>query len=169
MSIEDEIVWRVSEHRLFPLLPKAAGAAPRRALFLAEDIWSVLSTEHDDQDLEDRMGFLQADLELFAEGQPIDPKYLFLLYPGSECVWEVRSVRPNPSIRVLGLFAAKNVFIATNMALRETLGGWQSRGWKDVKRMARARWSQLFHTYQPLSSNRVSDLVTGAINGRYFK
>ena len=74
------------------------------------------------------MGTLQADLELFAEGQPIDPKYLFLLYPPAEGVWEIRSIRPHPSIRVLGLFAQKDVFIATNLELRENLGGWQSRG-----------------------------------------
>jgi hypothetical protein len=169
MSIEDEILWRLGEQRLFPLLPKAAGSAPHRALFLTEDIWSMLSTQHGDDELEERMGFLQADLEQFAEGQSIDPRYLFLLYPSSECVWEIRSVRPNPSIRILGLFAAIDVFIATNMALRENLGGWQSRDWKDVKRLARTRWAQLFHTYKPLSSTDVSDLVTGAINGKYFK
>lgn len=109
------------------------------------------------------------DLELFAEGQPIDPKYLFLLYPARDAVWEIRSVRDAPSIRVLGLFAAKDVFIATNHALRETLGGWESREWKVVKRAARACWNRLFGTYQPLTSTNVRDLVSGAIDGKYFK
>lgn len=138
-------------------------------MFVSEDIWALLSTEHEDEEMEERLGALQADLEQFAEGRSIDPKYLFLLYPACEGVWEIRSVRPEPSIRVLGFFAKKDVFVATNLALRETLGGWESREWKDVKRLARARWGHLFHTYQPLISTSLSDLVTGAINGKYFK
>ncbi|WP_143099559.1 hypothetical protein [Bradyrhizobium sp. cf659] len=129
----------------------------------------MLSIEHQEDDMEERLGALQADLELFAEGQPIDPKYLFLLYPASEGVWEIRSVRPAPSIRVLGFFAKKDVFIATNIALRENLGGWESRAWKDVKRSARTRWGHLFHTHRPLISTNLSDLVTGSIDGKYFK
>src|SRR3981081_1752281 len=169
MSISDLILHRVSIGMLFPILPRAAGGATRRAMFVSEDIWSLLSIEHQDDDMEERLGILQADLELFAGGQPIDPKYLFLLYPADEGVWEIRSVRPSPSIRILGFFAAKDVFIATNMALRENLGGWESSEWKDVKRLARTRWAHLFHTYQPLKSTDVRNLVTGAINGKYFK
>lgn len=138
-------------------------------MFVSEEIWALLSTEHEDAEMEERLGTLQADLEQFAEGRSIDPKYLFLLYPASEGVWEIRSVRPEPSIRVLGFFAKKDVFVATNLALRENLGGWESREWKDVKRSARTRWGHLFHTYHPLISTNLSDLVTGAINGKYFK
>jgi hypothetical protein len=165
MSIADEI----AEQRLFPLLPRASGSTARRAMFVSENMRSMLAATHADSEMEDRMGTLQADLELFAEGQAIDPKYLFRLYPLADGVWEIRSARPQPSIRVLGLFAARNVFIATNMALREDLGGWQSREWKNVKRAARAHWTQLFHTYQPMTSSNIHDLVTGALNGKYFK
>jgi hypothetical protein len=169
MSIEDLIRHKVGAGMLFPLIPRAAGSTPRRAMFVSEDIWSLLSTEHQDDDMEDRLGILQADLEQFAEGRTIDPKYLFLLYPASEGVWEIRSLRPDPSIRVLGFFARRDVYIATNLALRENLGGWESRQWKDVKRLARTRWGHLFHTYQPLISTNLSDLVTGTIDGKYFK
>jgi len=154
---------------LFALRPLAAGTSARRCMLLAEDVWSLLNTTHEDQELEERIGFLQADLEVFAEGQPIHPKYLFLLYPVEDAVWEIRSVRPAPSIRVLGLFADKDVFVATNYALREELGGWQSREWKQVKRRARAVWSSLFHPYPPMVSTDVNQLVSGAINGKYFK
>ncbi|CAN7732787.1 hypothetical protein LJR220_001888 [Bradyrhizobium sp. LjRoot220] len=119
--------------------------------------------------MEDRLGILQADLEQFAEGRTIDPKYLFLLYPATEGVWEIRSLRPDPSIRVLGFFAKRDVFIATNLALRENLGGWESREWKDIKRLARTRWGHLFHTYNPMVSTNLSELVTGTIDGKYFK
>jgi hypothetical protein len=108
-------------------------------------------------------------LEIFVEGRAIDPKYLFLLYPARDAVWEIRSAREQPSIRVLGLFAGRDVFIATNFAMREDLGGWESRAWKDVKRMARTKWGHYFHTYQPLGSTDIHQLVTGALDGRYFR
>jgi len=60
-------------------------------------------------------------------------------------------------------------FIATNHALRETLGGWESREWKIVKRTARASWRRLFNSYDPVVDTDVKRLVTGALDGRYFK
>ena len=169
MSIEDVIGFRVADGMLFPLVPRAPGTTAVRAMYVSEDIWALLSTTHDDEELEDRLGMLQADLELFAEGQPVDPKYLFLLSPLRDSVWEIRSVRPEPSMRVMCLFAKKDVLIATNVALRENLGGWESKAWKEAKRLARARWTVLFHTHLPLAFTKVADLVTGAANGKYFK
>lgn len=169
MSIEDLIEDRVDRGMLFQLVPKAAGSSPRRVMFICERLHQLLATEHQDQAMEERLGILQADLEVFVEGQPIDPKYLFLLYPARDAVWEIRSIRADPSIRVLGRFALKDVFIATNMELRERLGGWQSRAWKTVKRAACAAWGILFHTYQPMASANVHELVTGAVNGKYFR
>lgn len=169
MSIGDLIVDRVKRGMLHPLLPRAAGDAPRRALFVGEALWAVIQSPEGDQEWEQRIGELQADLERFVTGGPIDPKYLFLLYPAYRAVWEIRSVRADPSIRVLGLFAAKDVFIATNFALREELEGWQSRAWKEVKRAARAEWRNLLFPYLPLVTTDVKTLVTGALDGKYFK
>lgn len=168
MSIEQAVHWRVEEGRLFPLLPKAAGATPRRAMFLSSELWDLLRSEHDPE-MEERLGHLQADLEFFVTNETIDHKYLFHLYPAHDAVWEIRSVRPDPSIRVLGLFVMPDFFIATNHALRADLGGWQSREWKAVKRAARAKWTQLFHQYQPAIGTDVTKLVTGALDGRFFK
>lgn len=170
MSIIDEIVWRVEENRLFLHSPRVRGSTQRRVLLLSEDIRNRLDASYpDDPEMEDRMGELEADLDVFSTGPQIDPKYFFLLYPASEGVWEIRSIRPDPQIRVLGLFAQRDVFVATNMAMRNELGGWESRGWKDVKRLAQSRWRQLFHTYNPRISTDVQSLVSGAINGKYFR
>jgi hypothetical protein len=138
-------------------------------MFLSSELWELLNAPYEDEEMEDRIGDLQADLEFFVESPSIDPKYLFLLYPARDAVWEIRSIRPTPSIRVLGLFAARDVFIATNHAMRDDLGGWQSREWKQVKRTAVRCWAQLFHPYKPLAGTDASKLVTGAIDGRYFK
>ena len=169
MSIHDEILDRYRRKMLFPVLPRARGDTIRRALFVSADLHAVLTSPEGDQDWERRVAVLQADLEVFVQARTIDPKYLFLLYPLRDAVWEIRSIRDEPSIRVLGLFAWKDIFIATNYALREELGGWESREWKIVKRTARAGWRQLFHPYEPKIEADVKRLVTGALDGKYFK
>lgn len=169
MSINALMQDKIARKMLFPIKPRAAGTTARRALLASEEVWTRLGADGVDEAMEARMGTLQADLEVFAEGKTIGPKYLFLLYPAAEGVWEIRSVRDDPSIRVLGLFAAKDVFVATNLALREDLGGWQSREWKAVKKIARARWNVLFHTYPPVITADVHAVVSGAIHGKYLK
>jgi hypothetical protein len=169
MSIADEIIDRVERKMLFPILPTARGITIRRALFVSEELNAVLTSPEGSQEWEQRVAELRADLEVFVGARTIDPKYLFLLYPSRDAVWEIRSVRGSPSIRVLGLFAGTDVLIATNHALRETLGGWESREWKIVKRSARASWRRLFSSYDPVIETDVKRLVTGALDGRYFK
>jgi hypothetical protein len=169
MSISDEIMDRVSRKMLFPIIPAARGTTIRRALFVSEELNAILTSPEGSQEWEQRVAELRADLEVFVGARTIDPKYLFLLYPSRDAVWEIRSVRGSPSIRVLGLFAGTDVFIATNYALRETLGGWESREWKIVKRSARASWRRLLSSYDPVIEVDIKRLVTGALDGRYFK
>jgi hypothetical protein len=169
MSIGDEIRDRVGRGMLFPLEPLAAGEAPIRAMFVSEGLWNALTSPEGDDAWERRIGELRADLELFVTGEAIHHKYLFLLYPPSDAVWEIRSTGSDPSIRVFGLFADRDVYIAGSYAQREWLGGWQSREWRRIKRTARAVWRWLFPAYQPIVTTRISDVVTGAIDGRYFK
>lgn len=154
---------------IFPLLPRVTGAPVRRALFVEEGLQKVLSSPEGDAEWEKRVGELRADLEVFVTEAVFDSKYMFLLYPYKDAVWEIRSTRSNPSIRVLGLFAMKDVFIATNFALREDLGGWQSREWKQVKRKARATWRRLFNTYRPIVTFDIKQVATGALDDRYFQ
>jgi len=169
MSITDLMIDRLQRQMLYPLLPKAAGMAANRAMLIEERLYRVLSApEGDDEEWEKRVGELQADLERFASGDDITPEYLKLLYPSGMGVWEIRSVADEPSIRVLGLFPEKDVFVATNFELREVLGGWQSRAWKSVKRIARTIWTILFHTYQPIITTDVNQIVSGALDGKYF-
>jgi len=169
MSIKDEIKDKCDRKMIFPLVPLVPGATMRRAMFISEELWNDLNSEEGDLEWEERIGQLQADLENFVTARAIDSKYLFLLYPSRDCVWEIRSRRPSPSIRVLGQFAQRDVLITTNMALRKDLGGWQSRGWKEVKRASRAIWDWLFGTYRPVQTVDVNEVISGAIDGKYFK
>ena len=156
MSIRDVIKDAVGQRECcIHSCQRAAGTSARRGLFVYDKLWEVLQSPEGNEEWEKRVAELQADLELFAEGAPMHPKYLFLLYPAVKAVWEIRSTGSSPSIRVMGLFAERDVFIATNFALREDLDGWQSRGWKDAKRLAGARWRHIFHTY-PASTRELT-------------
>jgi hypothetical protein len=154
---------------LYPITPRAAGEGPIRALFVGETLWRVLTSPEGDLEWEQRVGELQADLEVFVTSEIITPKYLFLLYPKHESVWEIRSVSPDPSIRVLGMFAQKDSLVILEHALRQDLGGWQSRLWVQIKRNVRAAWRVLFASYDPAVFTSMDDIVSGAVDGRYFK
>lgn len=169
MSIEDEILDRVTRGMLFPLTPKAAGATTRRAMFVVERLWNELNSPEGDAEWEGRIGRLRADLEVYITEEVISPKYLFLLYPSSDGVWEIRSVRDQPSLRVLGLFALVDVFVSTNHARRDELEGWQSRAWKTVKRIAMAVWRQIFPTYNPKITCNAGEVCSGVTNEIFYK
>jgi hypothetical protein len=169
MSIDDEIIDRWQRGMLRPLLPRARGSAGERAMFVCESMWEELNRTYEDWEHERRLGALQAHLEVFSSGEPIGPKYLFLLYPAQDGVWEIRHPEDYPSLRVLGLFARKDVFIAMDLVRRDELGGWQDRRWKEVKRRAAARWRGVFFTEPPLITTQISDVVSGADDGIYYK
>lgn len=169
MSIYDVLDYKVRQQMLFPLWPARQGDSARRALLLSGELNDALHTMTDHPDWEARRGALRADLEFFVTSPTIDPKYLFHLYPARDCIWEIRSVRENPSIRVLGAFAAKDVFIATTFTTREALGGWQSREWRTIKRRASAQWRTLLQPYKPVFGTSAAIHITGALTDAYFR
>jgi len=150
-------------------VPLAPGAPIRRMMLIGEDLHNELTSPEGDDEWEKRVGELMADLDHFVGGEHIHCKYLFLLSPARENVWEIRSVRDQPSIRVLGLFAKKDTFVATNFARRDALGGWESKAWKHVKLVARSTWRKIFSVYNPESFTNIHQLVSGAIDGKYVK
>lgn len=109
----------------------------------------------------DRYNSLQADLEIFVTGALVTSSYLKPLRPSQKAVWEIRSKRPAPSIRILGMFASRDVFIATNHQLRSVLGKFDSIEWKEASRLARYEFRKLFDE-DPLVGE-LHELVSGAI------
>jgi hypothetical protein len=169
MSIDDVIVDRVCRKMLYPLWPKRPADPARRALLLSEEVYAALTADRADPADKLRFGELRADLEHFVTSPTLDGKYLFLLYPSPDRVWEIRSVRSEPSIRVLGFIAAQDVFVAMTYARREDLAGWQSREWKQIKRRAGAQWRAMFDPYQPRSGINPAEHISGVLSGKFYK
>ena len=112
MSIDLHISGLKAARRLFPVLPYAPGATARRALLADEELFNLLVGPWDTTANEVRYMALRAYLDVFTEGRPITPGYLFQLSDRREEVWEIKAPRPNPGMRVFGRFAQKDVFVA---------------------------------------------------------
>ena len=168
MSIHDVIKWRIAEGRLHRLPMLVTWNPLVRAMLVTPAILSLLQGPWSDEINEARAGVLHADLEAFIAGNSVTHQHLKRLSPARDQCWEIRSVRDDPSIRVLGGFIERDVFVAINYAKREDLGGWKDRRWRDFKETCKTEWSNLFHPYLRAQSITIHDVVTGAIDGKYF-
>ena len=169
MSIVTILRDKLASGMLHILVPKVPGDSHRRVLVIGSRLWEEIESEPRDSAWEVRIGQLKADLENFVISEQIRPSYLFRLYPRADAVWEIRSVEEDPSIRVFGLFVEKDVFLATNYALRSELKEWESREWKQARRNSIVEWNGLMHQFQPMRGDDIHAFVSGAIDGKYWK
>lgn len=158
----------VAAGTLVPLSPLSPRAMKRRALYVTQPIWRLLNDETTDDISEERYGRLRADLETFVVERDLAPRYLYWLTPRHDLVWEIRSIADQPTLRVLGLFAERDIFVALTIEERSELGGWDSESWKRAKRTAVQRWGTIL-TCAPLKGECEDDFFSGAIPGKYWK
>lgn len=170
MSISQVIMERRRVGDLILLTGRMIHEPRLRSMYLTRQLYDEIFVNNTGSDEErERLGFLEADLEIFITYKSLWPSYLCLLRPTSDGVWEIKSPNPSPGIRVFGFFAKKDTFIATHLALRPHLGGWRSFKWKREVRRAKAIWRTLFQPYTPIISDDPDDSFTGAIDENYFR
>jgi hypothetical protein len=166
MSIADSIRWHVAEGRLFPVRPKAYGSIERRMMFVSQELNEILVSEAPSLADVARIAVLDAQLGHFVEGGVVDPTYMRMLDRPAHNVLEIRARRPRPSIRVFGRFAQKDVFIALNVELRNSLAGKGSRAWRDEAVRCGVLWRALFPTYDPLEGDSLHDFISENVYDR---
>lgn len=170
MSITNEINHRVVEGRLKPLQPRMARDRKIRKLFFTIDLYDeIYCTVRENKTEIANFAKLQADLEVFVVSETLDPGYIWLLKPKTKGIWEIRSSRPFPQIRVFGVFAARDIFVATHLASRDTLGDVRSKNWDVEMKRSKREWGILFPAHQFKTSSDVNKLFSGALNEQYFK
>lgn len=165
MSISDEIKNRVASGDLYPVVP-VYGGPPRRFMFLSRELKSEIDNPAEGH--EDRFAELKADLTGFLVNSAIHMDYLKQLKPARNAVWEIRCYYDEPSIRVFGQFAMKNVFIAMTARYRADLGPLQDPNWEYEIRRVRHMWRLLFPSYSAKTSANPENLFDGAIDEKYF-
>ena len=119
---------------------------------------------------ERRFGQLRGDLDAFVEGRRIsvamnpydkDKKaYIARVDPVSLDIWDIRSIDPSPSIRVLGAFVEQDLFAALIWSYRTDLDGPGGPLWKAFIQRAQHEWKKLFLAYVPHTGSEISDYVS---------
>jgi len=172
MSILAEITNRIQEGRLQELLPALPSQRLVRRMIVSPDIAALVLGPWTEPDWEERCNYLRADLDRFISGQTIPVtagklndrhSYLKQLIPAAGEIWEIRSRDPDPSLRVMGRFAAVDVFVALAWYKRASLGGPSSRPWRDATVQCATDWRNLFPAYEPIhadTSNGFNDYVS---------
>ena len=115
-----------------------------------------------------RFAELQADLVNFLVELDIEKNYLKQLRPPTDGVWEIRSQRVEPTIRVFGQFAAKNILIATSFRYRGDLEELTNPEWDYEKKLTQRTYRQLFPSYQAKTTTDAFQLFDGAIDEKYY-
>ncbi len=172
MSIYDELRARVNEGRLVLLPPPdIPGSMLMRQLYISNSIQSLLDGPWKNDEWEERCGLLQSDLDHFVTGDMIAGRmppsksikaYLAQLDSTTDNVWEIRSVHPNPQLRLFGHFAGKDCFVALICKKRPCLD--TEVKWRDAVEECKTAWRNLFPSYDvPILGGTIHDYVSKKI------
>ena len=115
-----------------------------------------------------RFAELKADLVAFQFMTDVEKDLLKQLKPPSDGVWEIRSRRLEPAIRVFGQFAERNILIATSCRYRADLGGFSNSEWKQEKRRVSQIFRQLFPCYSAKTAVNAHKLFDGALGEKHY-
>jgi hypothetical protein len=136
------------------------GLRPRRTLYISDKVRQFITASAPGMDLKTRGRWLSARalLEAFVDGKWITIKSkpksraeMAILCPPEDGIWEFRDIKPRPSLRILGSFAEKDVFIALSPYERSELGAKGSAEWTNALRDYKDQWTKLFGRHQPMS------------------
>ncbi len=151
-------------HRaIFPRLPA------RRILYISEQVRLLITGQAPSMDLKRRERWFRARavLEQFVDGKWMSVKSkpnsrgeLAILCPHSDEIWEIRDVRPKPSLRILGSFASKDLFIALSPYERSELGAKGSAEWATALEIYKTQWRWLFDRHRPMSGSFPNDYLS---------
>jgi hypothetical protein len=184
MSIRDEINARLIEQppRLFPLERSLKSDPESRSMLISEELKSLLDGPWEHSELRYRAGRLRADLEEFIKGEEITvclkpfaakTAYMGRLAPVTDGLWDIRSRDPSPALRVVGLFAETDLFVALRWAPRSRsvkwtakppLGPRDSREWRDMTVQCKTDWKNLFHSFLPITGECVNDYISESVH-----
>jgi hypothetical protein len=149
------------------------GFSPRRILYISEQVKLLITGQavRMDQRKLDRWLTARAILEAFVDGRwmtiktrPKSKGQLAMLSPHADEIWEIRDIRPKPSLRILGSFAEKDVFIALAPYERSELGARDSTEWVTALQLYKLQWSWLFDGHRPMSGSFPNDYISNARN-----
>ncbi len=151
-------------------VPAVPGGAVKRHMLVSKHLRDAMDGPWRDAKEETRLSSLRGDLDAFVLGQRISiaddpydkPKntYMARVAPRESELWDIRSIDPRPSIRVLGCFAETDLFVALLWKFRLDLDGPNGPLWHDFVQRAEHAWRQFGMGLQPHSGSKISDYVS---------
>jgi hypothetical protein len=171
MSIDDRINQLCTSGKLIRVLQSWAGFPEARRFYASQSVSDLIlgTSAGKDQGFKNRAYELRAEIDHFIDGKLITARpdgemkrrgWLARLEPTSDEIWEIRSLSPKPSIRILGSIAKKNVFVGLTWARRKDLGGKESDEWMEAIDIFKAEWLSCFGTLRPMSGDYPHDYLT---------
>jgi hypothetical protein len=170
MSVEEEIKRLCENGRPVRFRPPLVVPRIRRSVYVSEAIESLLIDSWSSKEQEFRWGSVLSDLIVFvrdpwitiaADARRAKAAYMSRLHPDSDEVWDIRCRDPKPGIRLLGRFAAKNIFVALTWEERLRLRCFESEEWKAAIARCIVEWRSHFSS-DPLKGNFPDDYLDGA-------
>jgi hypothetical protein len=178
MSICAQIRECVQLGELHQLLPMLDSDPVERKVFISTEIKDALEGPWPNKTAERRLRELQGDLEAFVKGDIIGmcltafqhkTAYMGRLDMPKDEVWDIRSRRNSPALRVFGRFASVDTFIALRIRPRsvrvnwlnsEPLGGAESREWQFAIIETLQEWNRLLPNFNPPHGDDLSVYVS---------
>jgi hypothetical protein len=145
MLIETVLAHALRTGRLREAKPVVAWAGTPRTFLMCESLWSEIEEGRKSTNIAEikRWASLEADIGHFIEGGYVDENLLKQLDDYKYEHWELRSLRPKPSLRVFGRFALPNVFVGTHLVERIPLGEKHSFNWEHQRLVCEEYWNEL--------------------------
>ena len=169
MSIEKTVfTQRLQTGELQEVHPRIAHDRRYRTAYvtrrLVDDLASLGAANRDQQS---RIASLRVDIETFVTSESLDQKYISPLDRNRpRGIWEVRSTRPLPQLRVLGGFAAKNTLVLFSLHHRTHLAkkgaGNDTAVDAAVQQLLRG-WRSIFGNDSSPMTSSASELIDGYI------
>ncbi len=144
MSIQDEIEAAKSSGALVCACPLVPWEGEPRVFLMSQELRDEIAAGRRNPNEYMRWAKLEADIGHFVAGGYINWQLLKWLDPKKYEHWELRSVRPRPSLRVFGRFALPDVFVGTHVVARSPLGGKWSVEWEIEKLRCEDVWNKSF-------------------------
>lgn len=182
MSINDLIEHWISEERLWRLEPTLESDPVDRCLLISSEIKQLIDGPWPDKEWEKRCNYLRAELESFVKGEEVrlclepyeaDTAFMGRLFKPSDEVWDIRSRRMRPSLRVFGRFARRDLFVAFFWSPRSLqlpysqrlpLGDRDSEEWRLAIKETKAEWRKLFPSFNPIHGESHDIYASNAVS-----
>ena len=162
MLIPDWIDGLCDARILFRIRQSWPGLPEGRGFYATEIVKNLILGQTTNPQDSKRAYELRAEIDWFIDGRTISLRsdgeggtnaWMARLDPSGDEVWEIRSMKPRPSLRIFGSIVALDVFVALTWSKRADLHKRESEQWETAIAEFKAERSNCFGSARPISGS----------------